>query len=200
VEDEATNRDILRDALAPIGFNVIEAEDGLRGFELAVEHKPNLLLSDIRMPRMDGLELVRRLRALDQFSQTPIIGVTASTQDMDKSMCIDAGCTDFLPKPVRLPDLYDKVAHYLALDWQVVPVAPQPEPVTPASDEIILPPANILERLREAAMLGDVGEVLVILDKLAEQGDKYGLFISTSREMATDFRLNEMEEFFNPNP
>ncbi len=117
VDDLASNRAVLRDFLAPLGFAVHEAEDGETGIETAREIKPDLILMDVVMPGIDGFEAVRRLRALPEFKETVILGVSAAIDRGEREKCREAGCNGFVPKPVVFSELMGLMEKHLGIAW-----------------------------------------------------------------------------------
>jgi CheY-like chemotaxis protein len=113
VEDTKEVTMMIVDYLEMAGYEVISATDGLVGIDLAKEKRPALILMDIQMPRMDGLEATRRLRADPNFRTTPIIALTALAMRGDRERCIAAGATDYLAKPVSLKKLVQMIEEYL---------------------------------------------------------------------------------------
>ena len=100
VEDNVTNRDIARRVLERVGAIVHIAEDGLRGLDLAKRHLYDLILMDVHMPHLNGLESAKRIRALPEpFCLTPIVGLSASAFEDDKRACTEAGMNGFISKP-----------------------------------------------------------------------------------------------------
>jgi signal transduction histidine kinase/FixJ family two-component response regulator len=117
VDDRWENRSVLINLLQPLGFELVEAEDGKIGIERAIAQPPDLIITDLAMPVMNGFEMVRQLRSLPQFQSTPIIASSASVFNMDRQQSQEAGCTDFLPKPVQIEELLDQLGRYLNLTW-----------------------------------------------------------------------------------
>jgi two-component system cell cycle response regulator DivK len=115
IEDQADNRQILRDLLTNADFEVIEAEDGEAGLAAAAMHHPDLILMDIQLPILDGYEATRRLKADAALHAIPVIVVTsyASNNDVDKARA--AGCDAFVSKPFSPRQLLAKVREYLSL-------------------------------------------------------------------------------------
>jgi CheY-like chemotaxis protein len=115
VEDDALNRRVVRDMLKVIDIEMAEAEDGETGLRMISEHHYDLVLMDLRMPGMDGLEAIRQLRQLpDQVGQTPVIVVTADTApDLDQR-CRTAGANEVILKPVALSALIDAIGRVSA--------------------------------------------------------------------------------------
>ena len=102
VEDNDKNRKLVRDVLAHKGYDVIEAETGEDGVRLAKERRPRLILMDIQLPGIDGIEALRRLRADDTTRAIPIIAVTASALDRDRQKIMAAGFDGYQAKPLNV--------------------------------------------------------------------------------------------------
>jgi len=113
VEDNEVNISMILDALSIGGHQVIVARNGQEAIDLAVSEKPELIFMDMRMPVMDGLEATQRLRALPEFANTPIIALTATVGEDSKQKTLDAGCTDYLSKPVQISELLEILDRYL---------------------------------------------------------------------------------------
>ena len=109
VEDNEMNRDMLSRRLIRKGFDVVIAEDGVKGLELANAEMPDLILMDMSLPVMDGWEATRRLKADDKTSAIPVIALTAHAMSNDRDKALEAGCDDYDTKPVELPRLLDKM-------------------------------------------------------------------------------------------
>lgn len=112
VEDSVQNRDIVRRYLAG-EFEMIEAEDGEHGFERAVRDQPNLVLMDLSLPRMDGWETTRRIKAHPSVGRVPVIALTAHVSREDQEKARKAGCADYLTKPVERDQLLSVVWKHL---------------------------------------------------------------------------------------
>lgn len=104
-EDNIVNQQSLNEYLHAKGYQVVVAANGLEAIEQALQFKPALILMDIQMPQMDGLEATRRLRAMPEFAQTPITALTALAMPGDRERCLEAGASDYLTKPVSLKAL-----------------------------------------------------------------------------------------------
>ena len=109
-EDNETNRIAMGDFLDTIGYQVRIAQDGVEALEIAGQILPDLVLMDIQMPVMDGLESIRRMRADPRLAATPIIALTALAMPGDRERCLDAGANDYLSKPVDLANLAELMA------------------------------------------------------------------------------------------
>lgn len=106
VEDEAPIRRFLRTALEGAGYRALEAADGQEGLSLAASHDPDLVLLDLGLPDLDGLEVIRRLR---QWSAAPIIVLSARDKERDKIDGLDAGADDYLGKPFAVGELNARI-------------------------------------------------------------------------------------------
>lgn len=113
VEDQEDNRQILRDLLGSIGYEMLEANDGAAAVTQAVEHKPDLILMDIQLPVMDGYEATRRIKANPELRSIPIIVVTSYALSGDEEKARAAGCDAYVTKPYSTRALRAKIAEFL---------------------------------------------------------------------------------------
>ncbi|MFN2271580.1 MAG: response regulator [Anaerolineae bacterium] len=112
IEDNFHNRRIVRKILQSQGYSLIEAEDGISGLAMVQELKPPLVLLDIGLPGMDGLEVVGRIKADEALREIPVIALTASAMRGDRERFLAAGCDDYLSKPVQAMELINMVGAY----------------------------------------------------------------------------------------
>ncbi len=113
IEDNVHNRRIVRKILESQGYTLLEAGDGESGLMMIRRLKPPLVLLDISLPGMDGLELLAQVRADDRLRHIPVIALTASAMRGDRERFLAAGCDDYISKPVQVAELLEKVAaHY----------------------------------------------------------------------------------------
>ncbi len=113
VEDEPSNLKLVQDLLQLSGYETIEATDGKQGVVLARTRKPDLILMDIMMPKMDGLEATRILKADAGTRNIPVLALTSQAMKGDKERILQAGCDGYLTKPIDIHELREKVAEYL---------------------------------------------------------------------------------------
>ena len=113
VEDNEANRMIVRDLLKRTKYQLIEAFDGEAGVAMALERLPDLILMDIQLPKISGLEAIRRLRAQAATAATPIIAITSFALSGDDKKAKEAGATAYLAKPYSPFDLLKLIRMYL---------------------------------------------------------------------------------------
>jgi len=113
VEDNFQNMRVIQMALRRFGYALLEASDGETAMEVALKGKPDLIIMDVQLPKMDGLEITRRLRKLPDFSQVPIIAITAYAMKGDMEKALAAGCNAYLPKPINTRELPKVVVELL---------------------------------------------------------------------------------------
>lgn len=114
VEDNEKNMKLLRDVLGFKGHTVLEAVDGETGVAMGKVHVPDLVLMDIQLPGINGVEALKRLRADPATAGIPVIAVTASVMDQDRRQIIEAGFDAFVSKPINLKDFMAAVDAALA--------------------------------------------------------------------------------------
>ena len=114
VEDNPQSMKVLMMALRPHGYTLLEAADGEEALKVVSSgERPDLIIMDIQLPKIDGLEVTRRLKQIPEFSHIPIIAVTAYAMKGDKEKIVEAGCNAYLPKPINTRELPRLVAEML---------------------------------------------------------------------------------------
>jgi two-component system cell cycle response regulator DivK len=114
VEDNEKNMKLFRDVLAATGYHTLEATTGARAVELAAEHRPDLVLMDIQLPDMNGVEVLSRLRARELTASIPVLALTAQAMHGDRERFLAAGFDDYLSKPVDVVDFVGAVRRQLS--------------------------------------------------------------------------------------
>ncbi len=169
VDDEADNRAMLHSMLATLGFAVSEAEDGQQALDYVQQHDIDLLLTDLQMPDMDGMELIRTLQKHPTLNKIPIVVLSAHAFNADAQAALHAGADAFLSKPLILQELRDVLGDLLALQWKTATAAPaaqiedEIEDAEGLSQQVL--PAAAFKELSEALAIGDI----VAIQKIAEQ-------------------------------
>ena len=113
IEDNEANLYLMRFILENNGFDVIEARTGLQGVEVANKEKPDLILMDIQLPDIDGLEATKRIGASETDDAIPIVAVTSYAMAGDREKALAAGCTDYIEKPIDPERFVEKIRKYL---------------------------------------------------------------------------------------
>jgi len=165
VDDSTVNRRILASLLESAGVHVISASGGREALTIAKNHQPDVILMDLRMRDLDGLEATRQILAEPACAAIPIIMVTASAFEEARHAALDAGCVDFISKPIRAAQLFQKLERHAGARF-ISSAEPESE------DEAIVLADDarsraIANRLREAASIGGVGELDALVQDLA---------------------------------
>ena len=114
VDDNEQNRRLARDVLQFAGFRTLEAAGGVEGLSLAAEHHPDLVLTDIRMPDMNGTDVLRRLREDEATAAIRVVALTSSTMKGDRERFLAEGFDGYLEKPIQVREFPDQVRSHLA--------------------------------------------------------------------------------------
>ncbi len=221
VDDQQENRAILVDLLSPLGFEVAQACDGQEGLIKARQFQPNVILTDLVMPVMDGFEMVRQIRRTPFRSDTVIIAISASTFEDDQQASLGAGCNSFLPKPIQTERLLEQLGHHLDLEWVYEPVDgpaapariedtgshPPARSARPARNEqnhksdkqdLMAPPADEVTVLFDLAMKGDIEAILERATKLGQMDEQFGPFAAELYRLTKSFQIKKVREFLEP--
>jgi two-component system cell cycle response regulator DivK len=114
VEDNPKNMKLLRDVLSHDGYEVLEATNAEDGIALVQERRPNLVLMDVQLPGMGGLEAVKVLKHNDRTARLPVIAVTAFAMKDDRKLALDAGFDGYLEKPISVQALREEVRKFIS--------------------------------------------------------------------------------------
>jgi two-component system cell cycle response regulator DivK len=113
IEDNPQNMRLVKKMLRVGGYDMLEASDGISGVNKAQSERPDLILMDINLPDIDGIEATRRLKADPEMAHVPIIALTANAMHGDRERFLNAGCDGYLAKPVTKNELLNMVAHFV---------------------------------------------------------------------------------------
>ena len=194
IDDKWANRSVISNLLSPIGFEVSEANDGQEGWEKILEVEPDLIVTDLLMPEVDGFEVIKRVRESENFKDLIIIVSSASVFETDQYRSLEAGANAFIPKPVQATELLQKLQEYLDLEW-VYEANEAPLAIGSDTNEIISPPATSMEILYELAMKGNFREIVKQAVLLEQLDPKYIPFAQKLHQMAKDFQDEEILTF-----
>jgi two-component system, cell cycle response regulator DivK len=114
IEDTEDNRQIVRDLIDSVGYELLEAHDGAAGLAMAAQHKPDLILMDIQLPVLDGYEATRRIKADPALRHIPIIAVTSYPLSGDEAKTKAAGCDGYIAKPFSPRQLLSTINDFLS--------------------------------------------------------------------------------------
>ncbi|MGG6296006.1 ATP-binding protein [Leptolyngbya sp. AN02str] len=202
VDDRWENRSVLVNLLQPLGFDLIEASNGEEGVDRAIAHQPDLIVTDLAMPLMDGYTMVRQLRSIPQFQTTPIIASSASVFKFDRQQSQEAGCTDFLPKPVQSEELFEQLEQHLQLIWVHEDGAPKAAPTPPKAnttqEDWVVPPPKELAALYTAVQMGDIRLVEQESQRLQQLHADYHPFANKIMQLAQDMNEQAIVKLIRP--
>jgi len=210
VDDKWQNRSVLVDLLQDIGFNVTEAANGQEALERALEINPDLIITDLVMPVMDGFELVRQLRRSPTFKDVIIIITSASAFDAERQESLDAGGNAFLAKPLQFEAVLQKLQEYLHLEWiyETAPISKSPRSQDRPRESIadgpvpaityVAPPTTDLEYLYDLAMKGNINGIVERAEQLIQRDEVFLPFATEVQTLAETFQIKKIREFIKP--
>ncbi|MEM7347109.1 MAG: ATP-binding protein, partial [Chloroflexota bacterium] len=191
VDDRPTNRQVLHNLLHPLGFEIIEAEDGQALLEQTQQQHPDLILTDLVMPVKTGFEAIKELRQHPTLAKTPVIAISASTFTADQFQSQAAGFDAFLSKPVDTTKLLPLLEQLLYLTWNVETTTSDIPP-DPPDTTLQPPPLEQLEEAYEQAMIGSMSGIRNQADQIELLGPKYLPFAQRLRTLAQGFEDEEI--------
>jgi len=208
VDDRWENRSVMVNLLQPIGFEIIEANDGQEGLKMALNHLPDLIITDLVMPIMDGFEFMKELRNSPELKDVIILASSASIFESHQYKSYNAGANAFLPKPIQAEQIIELLNKYLQLDWiyeeghkksdiyQPKQIAiSQSEQVGSQEEPMVLPSLDILEYLYQLAKKGDIYKIIEEAAKINEINAAFMPFTERLIELASTFQLKPIQEF-----
>ncbi|MEL6157717.1 MAG: response regulator [Cyanobacteria bacterium J06554_11] len=200
VDDYPENRSVVKNLLEPIGFNILEATNGQEGLDMAIEHQPDLIITDISMTLLDGYELMRRVRAsaAEKLKNVPIIVSSASVYKDDKSKSFEAGADEFVSKPIQADDLLSKIQNLLQLTWQydtIVPADDLDDSTGENLESIVPPSAEVLNELYDLSRRGLVNALVKRTEDIQNEQSECLGFTKVLLKYAKGFQIKKMREF-----
>ncbi len=197
VDDRWENRSVIVNLLEPLGFVMVEAENGREALEKIGKLPPDLIITDLSMPVVDGWEMLSQVRQSENFKNIPIIVSSASVYEIDRQQSLAAGGDDFLSKPVQAEELYVLLAKHLDLSWvyaEILAVSTATVAIQ-AESAIIRPLASELENLLEYARKGQMKGIEQELEKLNQSDAKYQPFVNQLNQLVKDFNIQKIRQF-----
>jgi CheY-like chemotaxis protein len=183
IDDQRENRFVMTHLLTSLGFQVREAQNGQEGLDQVRQLNPDLVITDLVMPVMDGFEFTRRLRSLAEFRHLPIIASSASVFDSHQQASLAAGCNAFLPKPFQAEMLLGLLQELLNLTW----IYDEERAVSSSKLLAKGPSPQQATTLWELAKIGDIMGILDFVTYLEEADAELKPFVSQVRQLAREF-------------
>ncbi len=191
-DDVEDNRQLLAQLLASVGFEIrlaIHGADAVQAFE---EWRPHLILMDFRMPVMDGHEAIRRIRAMAGGMGPRIIAVTASALDENRQELMDIGADDFIGKPFREAELFQKIRAHVGVEYVYAEdsAAAAPEEAAELTPESLAGwPRDLLESMRDAVITADLDQLLAKIQEVEARDPRIAQGL---RRLAEGFQYQEL--------
>jgi signal transduction histidine kinase/CheY-like chemotaxis protein len=199
IDDRWENLSVISNLLQPLGFEVYEADNGLKGWEQARELKPDVLITDLAMPGLSGLELMKRLRQSPELQGVVAIASSAHVFEVDQQRSFEAGANAFLPKPVQAEVLLDLLQTHLSLAWTYEQSTEQISSSINLTrvDEITPPSVDDLLLLHDLALGGRLQTLKDRLQEL-EAGDlNLSPFVRSVQELIDAFQVEEVQQLID---
>ena len=193
VDDKDENRAVLTALLRPLGFDVTEATNGRDALQLASARPPDLVLMDLVMPDIDGLEATRLIREIPGLKDVVIIAVTARVFETDRQASLAAGCNEVIAKPVNAVQLIYSIGTHLGLATEDPGTS---EASSGAGADAL--PAEAAQALYESALLGDVVELMRLLDDIETAQPHLGALICGLRTVAREYDMKRVRGLVQP--
>jgi CheY-like chemotaxis protein len=192
VDDNVGNTSMLVSLLEPLGFELDTAQNGVEALSRAEERCPDLVLMDLVMPEMNGLEAATQMRKNRKLGETRIIGASATATDNACKEAFISSCDDFVTKPIRIDLLLEKIGGQLGIEWQTAPSVTDEiqNGRSPANgdEQLIVPSPEDIELFYELAMLGDMMKIEAWANELETGNNDYRCFAGRVRELAAGFK------------
>jgi signal transduction histidine kinase/FixJ family two-component response regulator len=201
VDDRWENSSVVVNLLEPLGFEMMEAENGREGLEKALKWQPDVVITDIAMPIMDGYELLKELRQSSQISSDLVTIVSsASVFASDRQKSIDAGANDFLPKPLQVENLLKSLQKHLQLEWiyeEQAAASTKEQEIAMAvqTGEIVPPAAEDIALLHDLSRKGLINNLLEEIERIEQIDPKFLPFTQQLRSLAKGFKLKQIRTF-----
>ncbi|MEL7036948.1 MAG: ATP-binding protein [Cyanobacteria bacterium J06592_8] len=202
IDDCWENRTVLTNLLEPLGFEITEAEDGKQGLEKMNTIAPDLVITDLEMPGMNGFEMLKQVRQSQTLQHLKIIVSSAFVSGRDRQMAANAGGDAFLSKPIDANELFQQIGNLLDIKWcyqesitsSNYPQFPTSSDRTDNSHTIFLPSVDILQSLLELTQQGKLRKVRQSLESLIQEDKRYQSFAMPMIVLTKQFKDTEIEK------
>ena len=196
-DDIEDNRQLLAQLLGPVGFEIRLATNGAEAVEEFEAWRPHLILMDFRMPVMDGHEAIHRIRAMPGGEIPKIIAVTASAMDENRHELMEIGADDFLSKPFREVELFQKIHTHLGVEYIYAdepPVAAEENAAELTSESLAGWPQDTINPMREAVITADLDQLLAMIQAVEVRDPRVA---GGLRRLAESFQYQKLLELFS---
>ena len=199
VDDRWENRTVLTNLLTDAGFLVTEAIHGQDALEKLEQCQPDVVITDLVMPTMDGFTLIKQMRQLDKWKTCPIIASSASVSTIDEQNSLLVGSNDLLPKPIQAERLFDILEKHLNLTWHYGPNSAKISSLltTVSTATLQFPPEDVLKNLHHLALRGNLKKINQQVEQLTGAEPVYTAFFQQIQQFVTDFQEQELAQFLN---
>ena len=195
VDNQWENRAVLLNLLKPLGFIITEAENGEDGLAKFRKVKPDLVITDLAMPVMDGFELMKCIRDNDLIHPQIIVS-SASVSQTNQQLALNQGGDYFLEKPVDAQALFKALQACLNLEWVYEPLPVTVEQTTESlPTETLIPPPSILKELLELARCANIRTIREQLEEIASEDERYTPFVRPLAQLASQFQSEAIEAY-----
>jgi signal transduction histidine kinase/DNA-binding NarL/FixJ family response regulator len=201
VDDRWENSSVVVNLLEPVGFELMEAANGQEGLAKAISWQPDVIISDLAMPVMDGYEMIKELRLSSEISPDVIVIVSsANVFESDRAKSLNAGANDFLPKPIQAESLLQKLQQHLNLEWiyeknPELSTKPEEPIFTVDTTEIVAPSSEDVALLYDLSRKGLINDLLQEIQRIETLDAKFLPFAQKIRESAKGFKLKQIRSF-----
>jgi signal transduction histidine kinase/DNA-binding NarL/FixJ family response regulator len=195
VDDRWENRSVVVSLLEPLGFDVIEANDGQAGWEAAIAHSPDLIITDLMMPVMDGYQLLKQIRGSGALKDVVTIASSATVFESNQQEAIDAGANVFLPKPVQADLLLQTLQQQLKLEWVYEQTEVRSSNAVSDANQLLdlVPPATeALQKLHTLLSAGDTQGIIEMAEQLSASDATLVPFAQRITQLANSFQLKPL--------
>lgn len=195
VDDRWENRSVIAHLLAPLGFAVTEASNGEEAWQKIAQHPPDLIITDLIMPVVDGYTLLRQLQQSPDLKHIPVIVSSASVFESHQYQSFQFGADAFLPKPIETSVLLKLLQKHLHLTWmyrQSNPSHPRATASTSDSTSLVLPTKEQIDRLHQLSLQGRLKVLQEELNHIEQSDPTYQPFVQSIRALAQRFQIEKI--------
>ncbi|WP_096607804.1 MASE1 domain-containing protein [Calothrix sp. NIES-2100] len=197
VDDRWENCSVLATLLEAVGFEIFEAYNGQEGLNKAIECQPDVIITDLKMPLMDGLTMTKELRQKPELKNTIVIVSSASVFNFHRQEALNAGCNDFLPKPIQMEELFWQLQNHLRLIWNYEEETALNNNHQETSEVLVkmqVPTQAELIALQKAVQICDVANIQTETNRIKNLDRKYAAFANKILALVDEFEIEAIAE------